>query len=166
MLHKQLTLRISSCYCCGIDNLRVRHTLMPSLRVLLRMFLILALCADGILSAQATTRMAVRHIPPPGAVNGTHSVHGGARVNERAKISNDCNKILPGGKQAGQGDQNDHQCDCSTTSCDCSCVLTFFAGRVPVIFAARHALTSTYLPTPELPPLRRQVSRLFRPPIG
>ena len=57
------------------------------------MFLILALCADGILSAQATTRMAVRHIPPPGAVNGTHSVHGGARVNERAKISNDCNKI-------------------------------------------------------------------------
>ena len=46
MLHKQLTLRISSCYCCGIDNLRVRHTLMPSLRVLLRMFLILALCAE------------------------------------------------------------------------------------------------------------------------
>lgn len=37
---------------------------MPSLRVLLRMFLILVLCADGILSAQATTRMAVRHIPP------------------------------------------------------------------------------------------------------
>jgi hypothetical protein len=34
-------------------------------------------------------------------------------------------------------------------------VLTFFAGRVPVIFAAQHALTSTYLPTPELPPLRR-----------
>lgn len=118
---------------------------MPSLRVLLRMFLILVLCADGILSAQATTRMAVRHIPPPGAVNGTHSVHGGARVNERAKISNDCNKIRPDGKQAGQGDQNDHQCDCSTTSCDCSCVLTFFAGRVPVIFAAQHALTSTYL---------------------
>jgi hypothetical protein len=143
---------------------------MPSLRVLLRMFLILVLCADGILSAQATTRMAVRHIPPPGSVAGSHTVHGvrtgeGVRSNERVKISNDCNKNF-GGKQAGQGDQSDHRCDCSTTSCDCSCVLTFFAGRVPVIFAAQHALNSTHLPTPDLPPLRRQVSRLFRPPIG
>jgi hypothetical protein len=139
---------------------------MPSFRVLLRMFLILVLCADGILSAQATTRMAVQHIPPPGSVSGSHNVHDGSRIGERAKISNDCNKILPGGKKAGQADQDDYRCDCSTTSCDCSCVLRLFTGRVPVIFAAQHALTSTYLPTPHLPPLRRQVSRLFRPPIG
>lgn len=139
---------------------------MPSLRVLLRMFLILVLCTNGILSAQATTRMAVRHIPPPGSVGGSHSFHNGARPDKRAEISDDCNEFLTAGKKAGQAGQGDHRCDCSTTACDCSCVLTFYTGRVPVIFAAQHALTSTYLPTPDLPPLRRQVSRLFRPPIG
>lgn len=139
---------------------------MPTLRVLLRMLLILAFCADGILGAQATTRMAVKHIPPPGSGPvGQHPVHA-PRSAERVQESNNCNRIVAGARKAAPDGQGGHDCDCNPASCECSCVLTFYTGRVPAIFAAQHALTTIYLPPPALPPLQRQVSRLFRPPIG
>lgn len=137
---------------------------MPSFRVLLRMFLILVLCTDGIFGAQAATRMAVRHIPPPSANAETHAVHG-LRSFGRNVDGNDCNRFASA-KQTGQGKQTGHDCDCKATYCDCSCAISFFVERIRPIFAAQHALTHTYLPPPVLPPLQRQVPRLFRPPIG
>ena len=70
------------------------------------------------------------------------------------------------GAPAAPLDHHD-DCDCSTVSgCACSCMLTFFPGRNAPLFAAQHTLASVYLAPPLLPPARRQVSRLFRPPIA
>lgn len=140
---------------------------MPSHRVLLRMLLILALCADGIVGAQAATRMMLRHVPAASAQAAGHDAHG-TRAGIRALDRDDCNQNYGSAGQGAPrpGEPADHGCDCGTAACDCSCMLGFYAGRVPTPFGARQALGSVYLPPPVAPPLQRQISQLFRPPIG
>lgn len=164
---------------CGIDKLWFRYTLMPSPRVLLRLLLILVLCTDGIFAAWASTRMAVNELGRTGYSGASHHGAGQAGTAAEKRLAKARADDQPGAQvaarargKAAQGapaaplDHHD-DCDCSNVSgCACSCMLTFFPGRTTPLFAAQHTLASVYLAPPLLPPARRQVSRLFRPPIA
>ena len=167
---------------CGIDKLWFRYTLMPSPRVLLRLLLILVLCTDGIFAAWASTRMAVNELGRTGYSGVSHHGAGSAgqaRARAEKQLAKARAETRPGAQlatatrgKAAQGapaaplDHHD-DCDCSNVSgCACSCMLTFFPGRNAPLFAAQHTLASVYLAPPLLPPARRQISRLFRPPIA
>jgi hypothetical protein len=131
---------------------------VPSIRHLLRIFLILVLCADGTTGAWAATRMATNQASQAG------------QASAATKSKSDCDTSASHGKKpasapaAGQ-DQHDG-CDCgSDASCACGCMLTFHPGRTAPLFAAQHALMSVHPAQPLLPVVPTQVSRLFRPPI-
>jgi len=146
---------------------------MPSSRVLLRMVLILVLCADGIFAAWASTRMAVAELGH-GAYSGAahHSADAKTRgaVREIADEGGSERRGATGSGVAGHGsDPSIHHddCDCGGLSgCACSCMLTFFPGRNAPLFAAQHTLAAAYLAPPLLPPVPHRISPLFRPPIA
>lgn len=131
--------------------------LMPSMPHLLRIFLILALCADGVTGAWAATRMAVKQASQTNLAAGT-------------KAKSDCDTGASHRKESATTpaqDQDEHEdCDCGTSaSCACGCMLTFHPGRTAPLFAAQHALVSVYLAPPLLPAVHTGVSWVFRPPI-
>lgn len=141
---------------------------MPPVRHLLRIFLILALSADGITGAWAATRM---------AVNQASQAQAQTLAGEKAKPGCETDKVsrrtsaatpAQAPVQMLEHDQDDHEdCDCGDhVSCVCGCMLTFFPVRATTLFAAQHALTSMHLTQPLLPALHPEVSRRFRPPIG
>ena len=153
---------------CGIDKLWFRYTLMPSPRVLLRLLLVLVLCTDGIFAAWASTRMAVNELGRTGYSGASHHGAGPAGTAAEKRLAKARADDQPGAQGAPAAPLDHHDdCDCSNVSgCACSCMLTFFPGRNAPLFAAQHTLASVYLAPPLLPPARRQVSRLFRPPIA
>ena len=133
---------------------------MPSPRVLLRMLLILVLCADGIFAAWASTRMAVAELGHGASSSVSH--HGAAKTRAQGFAHED-------GTGAPIPDPSPHHddCDCSSLSgCACSCMLTFFPGRNAPLFCAQHTLASMHPAPPLLPPVRHRLSALFRPPIA
>lgn len=130
---------------------------MPPLRVLLRWFLILVLCTDGIAVAWAGTRMATASVAHAIAIPASAI---GREGNQVADCETQAERDAP----ARQGEH--HECDCSVTGCACNCMLTFYPERREPLFAAHHALVAVYLPPPLLPAVRHQISRVFRPPIG
>ena len=144
---------------------------MPSPRVLLRLLLILVLCADGIFAAWASTRMAVAEL---GHAASSAASHHGASGPAKARASAAGRDLAhddgapPRIADPGQPNPDHHDdCDCSGLSgCACSCMLTFFPGRNAPLFSPQHALASVYLAPPLLPPARHRLSPLFRPPIG
>lgn len=143
---------------------------MPSLRVLLRIALILVLCTDGIFSAWAATRMAVNELGR-GAQSGVSHHPGASLAKAKVKAADaasgaDASKQTSGHDPASPLAHHD-DCDCDGLSgCACSCMLTFFPGRNAPLFAAQHMLASAYLAQPQLPPVGEEISRLFRPPIA
>lgn len=139
---------------------------MPSLRVLLRIFLILVLCTDGIFGAWATTRMAVNELGRAAQTSASH--HRSTRAGGNADTVKLAAQAPSCEKQAGLDPASHHDdCDCgSVSSCTCSCMLTFFPARSVPGFAARHRLASVYPAQPPSPPVSDEISRLFRPPIG
>lgn len=130
---------------------------MPSMRHLLRIFLILALCADGVTGAWAATRMAVKQASQTNLAAGTKA---------KAGCDTDAsNHKAPTSTPAQEQDEHE-DCDCGTSaSCACGCMLTFHPGRTTPLFAAQHALVSVYLAPPLLPAVHTEVSWVFRPPI-
>jgi hypothetical protein len=139
-----------------------------SIRLLLRLVLITVLCLDGAASAWAATRMAVADLA---AIDDGESGQGGHRQHdEQAKPDRGAAACTADtGWLTGDPTNGNHHddCDCgSTTSCACSCVLTFYPGRTAPLFAAQHVLDAPYLNPPLLPEVRSGVSRVFRPPIG
>ena len=130
---------------------------MPPLRVLLRWFLILVLCTDGIAAAWAGTRMATASVAHATAARTS------AIQRDRTQTA-DCEEQAERGAPARQGEH--HECDCSVTGCTCNCMLTFYPQRQASLFAAHPTLVAVYLPPPLLPAVRHQISRVFRPPIG
>lgn len=136
---------------------------MPSSRVLLRMFLILVLCADGIFAAWASTRMAVAELGHGASSSVSHHGASGPAKAPGQRLAQD------DGAGAPVPDPSPHHddCDCSSLSgCTCSCMLTFFPGRNAPLFCAQHTLASMHLAPPLLPPVRHRLSALFRPPIA
>jgi len=132
---------------------------VPSIRHLLRIFLIIVLCADGTTGAWAATRMATNQASHAGQASA------GAKSKSGCDTSANHDKAsasAPAAPAAGQ-DQHDG-CDCDA-SCACGCMLTFHPGRTAPLFAAQHALMSVHLAQPLLPVVPTQISRLFRPPI-
>ncbi|QWF17089.1 CopL family metal-binding regulatory protein [Lysobacter capsici] len=143
---------------------------MPSLRVLLRIALILVLCTDGIFSAWAATRMAVNELGR--ATQSSASHHSNATAAQAKAKAADVAAGVDAGKQTAGHDPasplaHHDDCDCDGLSgCACSCMLTFFPGRNAPLFAAQYLLASAYLAQPLLPPAGEEISRLFRPPIA
>lgn len=139
---------------------------MPSIRLLLRICLIVALCADGVTGAWAATRMAVNQASQAHQIDGTKAKSDCDTSSSHRKASASTPATAPAQDQATQ-DQDEHEdCDCGgSASCACGCMLTFHPGRTTPLFAAQHALVSVYLAQPLLPAVHTEVSRLFRPPI-
>lgn len=143
---------------------------MPSLRVLLRIALILVLCTDGIFSAWAATRMAVNELGR-GAQSGASHHPGVSNAKAEAAVADNAGGVDKSRQAAGHDPASPlahhDDCDCDGLSgCACSCMLTFFPGRNAPLFAAQHLLASDYLAQPQLPPVGEDISRLFRPPIA
>lgn len=155
-----LTTLLTTCYCCGIDNLACLP-LMPSIRLLLRIFLIVVLCADATTGAWAATRMAVNR-----ASQADHA-NAGAKSKSDCDTNDSHDKTSVSAPTAPASGQDQHEdCDCgSDASCACGCMLTFHPGRTAPLFAAQHALTSVHPAQRLLPVVPAQISRLFRPPI-
>lgn len=143
---------------------------MPSLRVLLRIALILVLCTDGIFSAWAATRMAVNELGRGTESSASH--HSNATTAKaKAKVADTANGADASKRTADQDPASPlahhDDCDCDGLSgCACSCMLTFFPGRNAPLFAAQHLLASAYLAQPLLPAVDEEISQLFRPPIA
>lgn len=131
---------------------------MPSAPSLLRAFLILVLCAEGMLGAWASTRMAVNAVAHAATPAGQAAGEG---------ASEDCEERDASGAARQDGQSAHHDCDCGgQAACACSCMLAFYPHGGGVLFAAQHALASVYSGAlPEHHP-QATVSRLFRPPIG
>lgn len=143
---------------------------MPSLRVLLRIALILVLCTDGIFSAWAATRMAVNELGRGTQSSASHH-SGTSTAKTEASIADTASGVDKSKQTAGNDPASPlahhDDCDCDGLSgCACSCMLTFFPGRNAPLFAAQHLLASAYLAQPLLPPVGEEISRLFRPPIA
>ena len=134
---------------------------MPSIRLLLRICLIVALCADGVTGAWAATRMAVNQASQANQTSGAKTKSGCDTDATHRKAPASVPATTPA------QDQDEHEdCDCGgSASCTCGCMLTFHPGRTTPLFAAQHALVSVYLAQPLLPAVHTEVSRLFRPPI-
>jgi hypothetical protein len=150
---------------------------MPSLRVLLRIALILVLCTDGIFSAWAATRMAVNELGRNAQSSASHHSNATTAKAKTAAVAdstagNTADNTADAGKQTSSHDPDSplahhDDCDCDGLSgCACSCMLTFFPGRNAPLFAAQHMLASAYLAQPLLAPVGEEISRLFRPPIA
>ncbi len=139
-----------------------------SIRLLLRLVLITVLCLDGAASAWAATRMAVDDLASAGEAGGAGGRHG--QHDEQARPDRGAPACMAdSGWLSGDPTNGNHHddCDCGgTTTCACSCVLTFYPGRTAPLFAAQHVLDAPYLNPPLLPEVRSGVSRVFRPPIG
>ena len=137
---------------------------MPSIRPLLRIILIVALCADGVAGAWAATRMAVSQ------ASQAQQTGAGAKAKPDCDTDAVHRKASPSTLATvpvqDQGQSEHEDCDCGgSASCACGCVLTFHPGRTTPLFAAQHALVSVHLAQPLLPAVHSEVSRLFRPPI-
>ncbi|KAF1722301.1 CopL family metal-binding regulatory protein [Pseudoxanthomonas wuyuanensis] len=129
---------------------------MPSAKSLLRVLLIFVLCAEGVLGAWASTRMAV------GAI-----AHAEASAAAGQGNIEDCEDGSAADRQQNDGRTAHQGCDCGAQAfCGCSCMLTFYPPGGSVLFSAQHALASVYLGTLRTHSVRNEISPVFRPPIA
>lgn len=129
---------------------------MPSPRVLLRCLLMFVLCANGVVVAWASTRMATA------AASVTATVTDSSTADSSGQAVDCGQKERPGVPAGGSGHDD---CDCAASDCACT-ILTLYPMRPAQLFAARHVLGTAYLPPPLMPAVRHQISRVFRPPIA
>ncbi|HEX7802834.1 MAG TPA: CopL family metal-binding regulatory protein [Pseudoxanthomonas sp.] len=161
MSHKNIDNTFNHVLLLWYRQLVARLSPMPSIRLLLRIFLILVLCADGTTGAWAATRMATNQ------ASQANQASAGAKSKSGCDTDNSHDKTSASAPTAPASGQDQHDdCDCgSDASCACGCMLTFHPGRTAPLFAAQHALMSVHPAQPLLPVVPTQVSRLFRPPI-
>ncbi|MBF6024860.1 CopL family metal-binding regulatory protein [Lysobacter niastensis] len=127
---------------------------MPSLPLLLRCLLIVALCFDTGVSQWTASAMAMTEIQQ--AANPLRSATASVQDDE------DCES--PDLQVEGSAAHHDCTCDAGSTCCACA----FPAATIThaIAFAARHELSDQPAPRSVLPSPLRDSARVFRPPIG